>query len=275
MLFDRAKIGASFHKYADDYDRLANVQRRVVARLTELLVAHLAADAKSKTVLDVGCGTGFLLGSIKQLYGSTECVGVDLAFNMLKNASNRYADDFLFVNADAESLPFKSATFDLVLSASTLQWLNPLDNALRELRRVVKTDGLVSAAFFGGKSLWELHECYRIALAECASEKAQTAERLHRFISVDDLKPLFKQFGLKPLLLKSEIEMDYYPDFATLLKSIKGIGAAASSSSGNRAGGFGWRAVINRMSELYQKRFTVNDTVPITYEVIYFLAEPV
>lgn len=56
-------------------------------------------------------------------------------------------------------LPFAAAGFDLVVSAGALATVNDLPGALAEIRRVLRPDGLVLAAFAGGMTLVELRAC--------------------------------------------------------------------------------------------------------------------
>jgi ubiquinone/menaquinone biosynthesis C-methylase UbiE len=86
-------------------------------------------------VLDVGCGTGQLLASLS----AALAVGVDLSIGMLLAArpGPHYAA------ADAERLPFCDATFDVVVSTSSLHfWPNRL-RGLSEIRRVLRPGGRV------------------------------------------------------------------------------------------------------------------------------------
>ncbi|MDR3581097.1 MAG: methyltransferase domain-containing protein [Oryzomonas sp.] len=269
-MFDRSKVGRTFHRHADAYDRFASVQQRVVRRLMELLESHVGVEPRA--ALDIGCGTGALSIALKRRYPQTLCCGLDLAFNMVRQASAKSGNDCLFFNGDAEQIPFRAGSFDLVVSASTLQWLDSLDGCLEECRRVVNKDGLIAMAFFGGTTLWELQESYREALARRASGDDPRIGRLHRFMKVEAVRQALGRLGAGQALVASEIEMDFHPDVQGLLASIKGIGAGTASRGG--AGGLGWRRILNDMSEIYQRRFLTDGMIPATYEVIYLIIKP-
>lgn len=269
-MFDRGKVGKSFNRHADAYDRFASVQQRVVRRLMELLEAHITVAPRA--ALDIGCGTGALSAALVARYPQTMCCGLDLAFNMVCQANAKNGEVCLFVNGDAESLPFRRASFDLVVSASTLQWLNSLDGCIEECRRVVTKDGLIAMAFFGGSTLWELQESYREALTRCASGDDPRIRRLHRFMEVAEVRQALDRLGLGQALVTSEIEIDLHPDVKGLLTSIKGIGAGTASRGGT--GGLGWRGILSDMSEHYRRRFLADGMIPATYEVIYLIMKP-
>src|SRR5204862_135725 len=72
----------------------------------------------------------------------------------------------LVVAADEEALPFHDGSFDLVVSALALQFVNDLPGALVQIRRALKPDGLMLAALAGGETLTELRQAFAAAEAE-------------------------------------------------------------------------------------------------------------
>jgi hypothetical protein len=83
-------------------------------------------------VLDLGCGEGSYASAAEDL----STIRVDLDKKSLPN----------FVQADAARLPFRAATFDAVVSNHSLEHIQDLDDALREIGRVIKRDGLLYVA---------------------------------------------------------------------------------------------------------------------------------
>ena len=66
------------------------------------------------------------------------------------------AASILPVLGDEEFLPFADDTFDLVVSNLNLQWVNDLPGTLRDVRRILKPDGMFLASLVGGDTLSEL-----------------------------------------------------------------------------------------------------------------------
>jgi ubiquinone/menaquinone biosynthesis C-methylase UbiE len=88
-------------------------------------------------VLDVGCGTGRNL----PLYApGTRVIGVDVSGDALARARGRRPDVPL-VQADAEALPFRGASFDTVVSALVFCSVPDAGRGLLEVRRVLRPDG--------------------------------------------------------------------------------------------------------------------------------------
>lgn len=87
--------------------------------------------------LDVGCGHGHI-SEYLQTRGII-CIGLDVGLKTLQ-ADIRS----LFVNADAQNLPFRSGIFDMVLALELLEHLPAPEKALTEFHRVLKSRGILT-----------------------------------------------------------------------------------------------------------------------------------
>ena len=255
---DREKVRNSFHRQAGDYDSHALVQRRVVERLTGELREAKVAPAR---LLDVGAGTGRLLESLRDLYPEAVAVGADLALGMCRAAALRLAGKGVqIVNADAESLPFATGSFDLVVSTSTFQWLGSLDRAFAEAKRVLAPRGLFCFALFGERTLFELRGSYQQALMD-------GEDRSHSFFSTAEVLAALERCGLDGARAWSELEVEMHADVPELLRSLKRIGAGSAAPVASR--GLSQRRVMLDMMEVYRKEHGRDGAVPATYEVVY------
>ena len=110
-----------------------------------LLSAAVGRHAKAgDRVLDLGCGTGEL--SRRLSAGGLQVTGCDISPNMLARAAARaVAGGHAWVRLapDWRSLPFKPATFDLVVAASVLEYVIDPGTVLRECGRVLRPGGVV------------------------------------------------------------------------------------------------------------------------------------
>ncbi len=96
-----------------------------------------------RTILDCGCGRGFYLKMLRHL-GDARLFGVDLELPYLRKARRNTAHlpAILVGNASIYDLPFPDETFDAVLLSEILEHVDRDVDALREVRRVLKPDGL-------------------------------------------------------------------------------------------------------------------------------------
>lgn len=265
---DTKKIAAAFHQNAAEYDQHISVQKRVVANL----VRHIEAESgmPPKTILDVGSGTGSLLGRLHSIYPDAVLCGVDLAFNMCLRTAAKLDEHCMVVNGDAEQLPFAGGIFDLVVSTSALQWVSNLSQALLEMHRVIKPGGTLSVAFFCEGTLGELQRCFCKAVGVLGAENNQRNARLHEFRTIENVKLILGSMDFEKIVLSSETETDWYDDVHSLLRSIKNIGAG--TVAGGSGGGLGWRGVLNETSRLYREYYGQNGRIPVTYNVMYLHA---
>lgn len=257
---DRNRVRSSFTRQASVYDGHAGVQRRVVERFAGLLKAEGARPAR---LLDVGAGTGSLLALLRGRYPEAFIVGMDLAEGMCRTSHEALGGEVIAC-ADAERLPFADASFDLVVSTSTFQWLSTLDAAFGEAFRVLAPGGLFSFALFGERTLFELRSSYRRAL-ERAGRSCE--DRTHRFFSAADVKAALERAGFASIRTFSEPEVDRHPDVPALLRSLRRIGAGNAAPSPPR--GLAGREVMLEMMKIYSGEFGGEEGIPATYEVIY------
>lgn len=115
-------------------------------RLAPLLVKFAAISDPSR-VLDIGCGTGSLTFALASNPNIGFVTGVDLSSEYIAHASRQPANPRVcFEVGDALRLRFEDGFFDHTLSCLVLQFVPEPDRAVREMRRVTRSGGLVAAA---------------------------------------------------------------------------------------------------------------------------------
>ena len=120
---------------APKYDEYQSSFREAFKAELHGLVDLLPTDGK---VIDVPCGDGFYTGRLAER--NRQVTAVDTCDEYLSEVRKMKAE---VLKADAYKLPFPNASFDLVWCAQSLITLDP-DRAIREMRRVVKKNGLVA-----------------------------------------------------------------------------------------------------------------------------------
>lgn len=260
---DRQKVRHSFERHAAEYETHACVQKRVVERFARFVLD--SADVPSR-LLDLGAGTGLLLGALSRIWPGTELVGLDMAHDMGVTARSHLfgTPGVSFVTADAEQIPFPEASFDRVVSTSTFQWLDRLDSAFAEASRVLRPSGSFHFALFGEKTLHELRDSYRTA---CMALGKSGSDRPQQFFGPDDIVAALSRTGFHSCVTLVEVEMEMHPDVPALLRSIRRIGAANPAPVASR--GLSERRVMIEMMNGYRRNYGQGGEIPATYEVIY------
>jgi SAM-dependent methyltransferase len=147
---ERGPRSGTRQQLADHFDALASGRRRWKRNRyyhAELagFVAFLVPEGSS--VLEIGCGAGDLLASVRPRHG----VGVDLSPEMVKRAATSHPDH-QFVVGDAEDLPAEG-TFDYVILSDLIGYLDDVQAAFNNLHRVTSPESRVVITYFN--YLWE------------------------------------------------------------------------------------------------------------------------
>jgi ubiquinone/menaquinone biosynthesis C-methylase UbiE len=117
---------------------------RTAENSAAFLLGHLAPGM---TLLDVGCGPGTITADLATRLEEGTVIGIDLSEEVVALARQQLASsgaDLSFRTGDVYSLDFVDATFDVVYMHQVLQHLSRPVEALAELRRVLKPEGLLA-----------------------------------------------------------------------------------------------------------------------------------
>jgi demethylmenaquinone methyltransferase/2-methoxy-6-polyprenyl-1,4-benzoquinol methylase len=129
---------ASIAKRYDLMNRLMTGGRDVRWRKE---VIELARMSNSASLLDLGAGTGDLAREAQTQFPQARVVAADFTLEMMQVGKKNGALDFS--SADALRLPFRSFTFDAVISGFLMRNVVNLDEAIREQYRVLKNGGRI------------------------------------------------------------------------------------------------------------------------------------
>lgn len=92
-------------------------------------------------ILDAGCGEGSVLSWFANRFPLTKFVGTDVSKLGIRMARRNTIYNALFQVADLTALPYQNDTFDFMYCQSVLEHVAGWEMALREFRRVLKTNG--------------------------------------------------------------------------------------------------------------------------------------
>jgi ubiquinone/menaquinone biosynthesis C-methylase UbiE len=156
---------------AKDYESLWQAQ------LAEAQAAmlQLASPAMGESVLDIACGTGLVSFEAARAVGPEgHVLGIDLSQQMIDSAERRAGElsikNCSFLRMGAEILALPDASFDVALCGLGLMYVPDPEQALREMRRVLRPGGRISVAVWGERRNCGWSAVFEIVDAEVASE---------------------------------------------------------------------------------------------------------
>lgn len=211
-IFNRQRVRrhrdrAATHFPAHDF-LFREISERLVDRLQDMV-------RQFPMVLDLGAHDGTLSHYLKNKTGIETLIQTDLSLPMMSRAEG------LRAVADEEAIPFADNTFDLVLSAGSLHWVNDLPGTLIQIQRILKPDGLFLAIIPGGQTLKELRESFEKAEME---SRGGISPRVSPFVDVRDAGSLLQRAGFALPVVDSEMLQVSYPHPLKLMKELRGMG---------------------------------------------------
>jgi NADH dehydrogenase [ubiquinone] 1 alpha subcomplex assembly factor 5 len=256
LVFDRALLRRRRERAARGWDRRAFLKREIAERLVERL-----DDVRRTFALALDLGShGDEIASALGQRKTVEClVRLDLGQGFARRARGPA------VVADEEFLPFAPQSFDLVLSAMDLHWVNDLPGTLIQIGRILKPDGLLLGAMLGGATLWQLRE----ALAAAESEvEGGLSPRVSPFADLRDAAALLQRAGFALPVADSETIEVEYDNALALMRDLGAMGE--SNLIVERRRGLARRATFLRAAELYGERFALpSGRVAASFEVLF------
>lgn len=124
------------------------------------------------------------------------------------------------VQMDEDALPFADDSFDLVIACGTLDSVNDLPGALILMRRLLRPDGLLLAAFSGAGSV------ARLKSALLAAEGDRPAQHVHPQVDVRAAGDLLSRAGFAMPVADGERVAIRYGDILRLMHDLRGMGAS-------------------------------------------------
>ena len=249
------KIQKGFSESAGQYDLVSGLHREIADKL----LAQVIKGSAPSSLLDVGCGTGYLTGKAKEAFPQSTITGLDFAPGMLEVARGKQKD-IDWILADGQNLPFSNECFDIVLSNLAYQWAQPLSQAFSQAWRVLTPEGVLACTLFGYHSCKELFQ---------SIDEASSGEL--KFVRLPDRSQVQEALisgGFKePSVDGQQIKMEF-PDMYALINWFKLIGAPHLPREG-----FLGAKTIAKAAAIYQERYTGQGGVYATFEVIRVYAK--
>ncbi|CAG8869930.1 Malonyl-[acyl-carrier protein] O-methyltransferase [Pseudomonas fluorescens] len=249
---DKRQVAASFSRAAASYDSVAALQRAV----GEALLGQLPAGLQPGRWLDLGSGTGHFSRQLSEHYPQASGVAVDIAEGMLRHARSAGGAQH-HVAGDAERLPLRDASIDLVFSSLAVQWCSQFGAVLEEAHRVLRPGGVLAFSSLCVGTLQELRDSW---------QAVDGLVHVNRFRRFEDYQRLCADSGLRVLDLTRRAEVLHYGDVRGLTHELKALGAY--NLNPGRPTGLTGRARMQALLKAYED-FRQPQGLPATYQVVY------
>lgn len=242
----KTTIAKRFGTAMKSYDDHAHAQKHICQTLAKLL-ASLPALSPSR-ILEIGAGTGQLTRQLSPLYGGAIWDISDLCFvlpHLPKNLSLG-----TFYQGDFEKSPLQSAKqrYELIVSASTVQWFDDPQGFVTSCHRLLKDGGYLLVSTFSPDNLWQIKTLTGVGLS---------------YPSLDDWRTFLNDFKL--LTLYERPIVLHFDTPKQLLIHLKKTGVT----------GLGTAWTKSRLTQFYSdyERHRTKNGLALTYAPIYILAQ--
>lgn len=208
------RIRHAFSNAVMSYDTMASLQRTV----GKDLLKNTSIGQIRGTVLDIGCGTGFLTAELQALLNCHQLIALDLALPMVEVTRKKHKamTHVTYLCADTEALPLVDHSVDAVFSNVALQWCQNLSRVLGEIKRVLKPTGSLVFSTFGHQTLREL---------KAAWASVDHFNHVNEFYNAQQIYSYLETLGYHSIVITEKIHTPHYESVITLMRELKGLGA--------------------------------------------------
>lgn len=250
---DKKLIEQRFAGAAQTYEQQATIQLTVAENLLAMLDA--AIDLKPRSIFEIGCCTGLMTQKIISRFSAIKQLAVsDLVPTFapyIHNKTSHLPYPVTFMAGDIETLEIKGI-YDLVISSSTLHWIENLPGLLERLTDHISPGGVLAISLYGPKNLKEVRQVSGIGLDYRSLEEilAIMSTRYTILSSGENEEPL------------------WFASTIAMLQHLRDTGV-------NAIGHTTWtRRRLHHFIKEYQRIFFGPMGVRLTYHPIYIIARP-
>lgn len=165
-------------------------------------IKKLLPENSKINILDFGCGDGKLIQYMKRRNKESLMTGVDVSKKIIEINKRKIKNAKFYTVDDGERLPFRSNTFDFIVSTDVIEHVYNTEDTFKELARVLKPKGkiLLSTPYYG------VIKNVLIVLLDFDLIFSPTGPHI-RFFTKKSLRNCLINVGLKP------IKYDYFGRF--------------------------------------------------------------
>lgn len=154
---------------------------------------------------------------------------------------------------EEDRLPFPPASFDLIISAGTLDSVNDLPGALIQIRRILKPDGLFLGHMFGAGTLATLKSMF------LESDADQVRPHMHPQIDLRSAADLIVRAGFALPVADQDVTEVRYSNWRGIVSDVRDAGIG-NALAGPRA--YLGKKAIDRLDQIFAARADAHGKVP-------------
>jgi malonyl-CoA O-methyltransferase len=206
-----------------------------------------------ESIIEVGCGTGFLTKQIIEILKPHHLFINDLSSRMIsttvENICKTGFTHFTLLPGDAETINF-AREVDAVITSSTLQWFNNLEVFVHKVANSLKHNGIFAFSTFGSKNFEQI---------KSLTGKGLKYPSINQLISL--LTPHFDVLDVR----ESEI-IEWFSEPCEAMRHIKNTGVNALATKCMKSAEF--KDFLQKYQDLYANN---KAEVPLTYHPLWFV----
>jgi malonyl-CoA O-methyltransferase len=256
-------IRRNFARRTRSYDRHAEIQRRMAHGLVAAAGEPLAQAGR---ILEIGCGTGYLTGLIRQANREARLVALDLDAALVDAARRRLGPEpgVAWIVADGET-PLRGE-YDLIIANATFQWFTRPGETLAALYRNLAPGGVLAFSTLGPRTFQELAASLNRA-ARSLDLAAIPPIPAQGFGDGETWSQLLYRAGFPQPRLAREMVTATFPSVKEFLQALQATGA-----TNPRPGRFSPR-LLQALMAAYETDYGRGGAVPVSYEMIWAVAD--
>ena len=203
---------------AASYAKTSGVQQDIGTKLMEMVTID-----KGATVLDLGCGTGYLTKVLSERVGPEgKVVAVDPDGERLKIAREKYsASNIEYIQADDQTFP--PGKYDLVFANQSIHWIPDQRAALKRVYDNLKPGSHFIFSTVVAKSFEEREEEYQLTdklLGPGVCDKIVSSAM--NFLSAEEYKALKSECGYLKIETETDTQQHEFKTLDDVIDTAKG-----------------------------------------------------
>lgn len=245
----KESIRRAFDRAKDTYAKAARVQA-----VAALACAMRISEGNYPHILEIGAGSGILTRNIAKRCTHERYTAVDISPLMLAQVDRRILNSPELIAEDGEHLRLEEESYDLLTSASTMQWYHTPNKSIPCNMRFLRQGGFFSLAIYVNGTYPEFAE----------ASKATGFGSILPMRSPEEYISIVR--GLNPAELQHEVvsHIAHYPTVSDLIRAHRATGATATPGDKRPS-----KKAYKRFIEYFDTHFRDSDGVRSTAVILH------